>query len=59
MAFLTAVVHHVSADAALTWIGLVVVLGCLIAAGVAAWRAAWVVVGLLLLVALVTAILIA
>lgn len=45
---------HSTADL-LNVLGLLLVLGCLVAAGVAAWRAAWIAVGCLLVVAIITA----
>jgi hypothetical protein len=49
------VIAVVSSTGALVLIGWLIVIGCLIAAGVAAWRAAWVVTGLLLVVAIIAA----
>jgi hypothetical protein len=54
---LVARVSHVSEADALFWLGVLVVLGCLVAAGVAAWRGLWLVVGLLLVVAIVAGVL--
>lgn len=45
----------VSNAGALALIGWLIVLGCLVAAGVAAWRAAWIAAGALLVVAIVAA----
>ena len=57
LATLFAALHHVSAGDALFWIGVLIVVGCLIGAGVAAYRALWVACGLLVLVAIVAAFL--
>lgn len=50
-------VHNVSSDDAINFIGIIVVIACLIAAGVAAWRALWIAAGGLLVVAIVAAFL--
>lgn len=50
-------VNNVSSDEAIELIGLLVVIACLVAAGVAAWRSLWVAAGGLVVVAIVAAFL--
>jgi hypothetical protein len=52
-----AALHHVEAGDVLFWLGVLIVLACLVGAGFAAWRALWLVVVLLLIVAIVAAFL--
>lgn len=49
--------NDVSSGDALLFVGILLVIGCLVAAAVAAWRAAWIPAGALLLVAIVAAFL--
>lgn len=46
-------VHERSSAELLSLVGVLIVIGCLVAAGVAAWRALWIASGCLLVVALV------
>jgi hypothetical protein len=48
---------NVSSEDVITFLGLIIVVGCLIAAGVAAFRSLWIATGLLVLVAIVAAFL--
>lgn len=57
LAELLARVNHVSESDALFWLGALVVVGCIIAAAVAAWRGLWIAVALLVLVAIIAAVL--
>jgi hypothetical protein len=54
---LLAEVHHVSQADALFWIGVIIVVACLAAAGYAAYLARWIAALVLLLVAVVAAFL--
>lgn len=57
MSHLLAARDHVSQDDAVFWIGLLIVVGCLVAAGIAAFRSLWIAAGACLLVAIVAAFL--